>query len=123
MTARVALVIALFAAPAFAQQPAPKIDADLNALGIGPVVRASPIEADGRPGSEWLIKREVFSAKWYILFPASPLGVCVSQSFDLPLGTEIADADGDGRADLVLFDVERQRVSVRALPAGRCVEN
>lgn len=121
--AALALVVVLCAAPAFAQQPAPALDVPLRALGIdSAVTSAIPIEADGHPGAEWLIGRNVFSPFRQVLYPFAEGGPCLSTPFTgsgIGIGAnleQIADVDGDGIQERVRFDVATQRVLVWPFP-------
>ena len=113
-----ALVALLAATPALAQEPAPAMSAAYADLGIdGPIFSARPIEANGQPGAEWLIARNPFSVERQVLYPAGPRGLCLSAPFVVDLRDEVADVDGDGKAERVRFDFATQRVMVWPLPA------
>ena len=93
------------------------LDVPFAALGIaGPVAHAIPIEADGKPGAEWLLIANPFSLERRILYPVSPRGVCLSASFTVNMDDAFTDVDGDGKAERVRFDWQQQRVMVWPLP-------
>lgn len=138
-------LIALLTAVPAAQTPAPKVRVNLSSLGIGPVYSIRPVEADGRPGPEWLLQRspaspggwgisgEGFWATFWVAYPngarsgengtVNTPGLCIAGPvrFNPAAGDALHDIDSDGRLDIVAYDVFAQVVTVTALPTGRCL--
>lgn len=108
---------------------------DLSMLGLGPIAAIRPVELDGRPGSEYLVRTSPdFSpawpappcrshgctdpadraGEWHTIYPRGCLdaGVIVLREAD-----QIVDHNGDGIQDVLRFDATTQRATLIPFPA------
>lgn len=96
------------------------VRADLQSLGLGAIWSVRPVELNGRPGAEWLVKAflDAFTTTWTVICPSSSQPIAGRVSYNETYET-IQDFDGDGRQEIASFDHDTQTIEFRAFPSCR----